>query len=989
MKKNEIVIDSTYRDRVRFPNSANMQVSIQKAYTDLHVNNVSPSAVVYPNPMMRTTAYAVRGVYDNIPPNDPGGLSSVLTSVSRDLFVEGNYFLIDTFEEEIGDFITKQQTPGIGRFSNFYNNYIFQLSNDDYWDREQASSDEGTFSNLTNPYVIHSTISSTRYTDFGMVLEDDYLLHPAIVFNNTSGSIDNTSQFQLSLWSSSIDNYYVSKFMRIGSQTLQIYKYDGYRRLVTVAGFSSSVVNLDYFITTNEQWVVILDSALASPLQGNEVNTKYPAHRQLTNRVWGMSSDMARFVYTIHNKEPVTTGRISIASSTTSKVTLNSVVGIRTNMWFVPTNKTQIYTRFYIDTYAGAIDDLSSTVTFNLFVTRPIVTGEMNGMDFQFSIPCQKPGVVTTYSTLPVGGKILTSVPYALSSNQTYMPYSSFNTFDTNLVSAAYGNNGYVFVKLDTIITGADIANRHSLSSQTVLGDWTSVAFSPLLSLFVVVGSGNETLYSPDGITWITVTITGNSYRQVVWVPQLAIFVAVGTGLDNVATTNDGENWIFYQLGLFSLYSVTFRNDTVVAAIVAISNSLYVTSGNGVTWTSYAVPTKSWTSITYGQGLFVAVNSDATSLTTMNMVSPTNIGAWTFFGSSAMPILSPLYAIEYIPDRNIFVTVGAGVRMKSSIPAFGSWDWDIVTTPPRFTGTVKNLNNGDFLKWIPDTNMLVQLGIDIVYTDVPCFGATITVQGGFPIPAQVIQGVYTLNYVNILGASPAPTPLPGSTITLFPGFISVEWYSFPSDLSYNYGYIFRDNPNYGSYSLIKTISGNELTLSTPLVEPLDVYDNYEIWYEGEEYYRALNNTVIQHDREACYDIELTSIILPNRQLLTGSGGRIAFYPYIYVEFYCNNINTTFSSNNPHSTHSSFKIPIYNVDSPESTPWVRLSSLGMVDRIKYYPWETYTLRVILPNGEVFTIEPDTIPPLVPVQWLQVFYTISLKKTSQETKIKTIK
>jgi hypothetical protein len=132
------------------------------------------------------------------------------------------------------------------------------------------------------------------------------------------------------------------------------------------------------------------------------------------------------------------------------------------------------------------------------------------------------------------------------------------------------------------------------------------------------------------------------------------------------------------------------------------------------------------------------------------------------------------------------------------------------------------------------------------------------------------------------------------------------------------------------------------------------------------------------DYERCYSIELVSLTLPNVILQSGYGNRIAFYPYVYVEFSnmnqpCKNIMW---SNNPNSTNCLFKVPMYNINTPDISKFVRVDGRGMTQSIVFRARDSFRLRVLLPNGEIFQTDPDTIPPLDPTEDLQISYTFSL-------------
>lgn len=84
--------------------------------------------------------------------------------------------------------------------------------------------------------------------------------------------------------------------------------------------------------------------------------------------------------------------------------------------------------------------------------------------------------------------------------------------------------------------------------------DWTSVAWSSSLNLFVGVANtsfnlNNNVMTSPDGITWTQGTTTSNAaFLDVVWSPELELFVAVGhdssvASVPKVMYSADGFAW--------------------------------------------------------------------------------------------------------------------------------------------------------------------------------------------------------------------------------------------------------------------------------------------------------------------------------------------------------------------------------------------------------------------------------------------------------------
>jgi hypothetical protein len=114
-------------------------------------------------------------------------------------------------------------------------------------------------------------------------------------------------------------------------------------------------------------------------------------------------------------------------------------------------------------------------------------------------------------------------------------------------------------------------------------------------------------------------------------------------------------------------------------------------------------------------------------------------------------------------------------------------------------------------------------------------------------------------------------------------------------------------------------------------------------------------TLVQQ-ASAC-EFELVNLTLPNYPLITGAWGRIAFYPYVYVML--SNVSSSSShltnviySNNPNAVKMIFRVPIYNVQDPLTTPFVRLADINMMQTIKFKPDDNLFFTVLLPNGDVF-------------------------------------
>lgn len=159
---------------------------------------------------------------------------------------------------------------------------------------------------------------------------------------------------------------------------------------------------------------------------------------------------------------------------------------------------------------------------------------------------------------------------------------------------------------------------------------------------------------------------------------------------------------------------------------------------------------------------------------------------------------------------------------------------------------------------------------------------------------------------------------------------------------------------------------------------------YEVILYTKDNYSSLNysGSMVSQNESVCYEIELISLILPNVTLKTGS--RIAFYPYVFVEFTnvsapVNSGKNIIYSNNPNALHAMFICPINDTTNPLISSFTKIDSAGMTQTVKFKPNDSLRLRIYLPNGDLFEpVEQDTQPPLPPVPRLQLQAVFSVKR-----------
>ncbi len=123
----------------------------------------------------------------------------------------------------------------------------------------------------------------------------------------------------------------------------------------------------------------------------------------------------------------------------------------------------------------------------------------------------------------------------------------------------------------------------------------------------------------------------------------------------NIQVTSDGSTWTARTLPSSQNWSsVTFGNGIFLA--VSSGSNVAATSSNGTTWTARTLPSsQQWSSVTFGNGIFVSVATSSNVAAT----SPDGIN-WT---SRTLPSVSGWRTVGY--GNGIFVSLGGGAVASS------------------------------------------------------------------------------------------------------------------------------------------------------------------------------------------------------------------------------------------------------------------------------------------------------------------------------------
>jgi hypothetical protein len=267
-------------------------------------------------------------------------------------------------------------------------------------------------------------------------------------------------------------------------------------------------------------------------------------------------------------------------------------------------------------------------------------------------------------------------------------------------------------------------------------------------------------------------------------------------------------------------------------------------------------------------------------------------------------------------------------------------------------------------------------------------------------PTLVGRGItYTNSSKIVLQTTPSPTPYTPSNV--------------PNEYVNNFIY-FTSGANKGNSYRIVSYTGIPLPCPPPTPPPpygcspppcIDDATPYEITLEkGVESMAGGDDTtfeILQFTRDnvvpftytgstvsqqqmVCYEVELVNLVLPNLTLVTG--GRVAFYPYVYVELQNisgssgGNTNIIYS-NNPHAVRRLFRAAIDDIPNPLISPFIKIDGDGMTQTIKFKPNDNFKFGVYLSDGREFkTAYEDSFGPAPPNPLVQISAMFSMKRVA---------
>lgn len=133
---------------------------------------------------------------------------------------------------------------------------------------------------------------------------------------------------------------------------------------------------------------------------------------------------------------------------------------------------------------------------------------------------------------------------------------------------------------------------------------------------------------------------------------------------------------------------------------------------------------------------------------------------------------------------------------------------------------------------------------------------------------------------------------------------------------------------------------------------------------------------ITQSQMTCHEMAVVNLILPNKIINSPQGLLTSAYPYVFLELSNETMpsghnRSIIYSNNPSAVRATFVCSISDVNNPQTTRFIKISSDGATQTLKFSPYDNLRVRVTLPSGQPFlTEENDTLVPCEPDPTLQL-------------------
>ena len=299
---------------------------------------------------------------------------------------------------------------------------------------------------------------------------------------------------------------------------------------------------------------------------------------------------------------------------------------------------------------------------------------------------------VSNWNSLTYGNGLFVAIshstfPYIMTSPDGINWTPQTAEFSPSFHVSAYGNGVFVSISsvgYETSITSPDGINWTQRSVPS--GYWN--AFTYANGLFVAIGAdqgqspSSIVMTSLDGINWTTsATVPGRTWYSITYGDGL--WVAMSATSPNIMTSPDAINWTVVQTAPWS--SVTSGN----GLFVATSNTGAAYSTDGLNWTpSAVVQPDSWSSVTYGNGKFVAVANNGT---TANVMCSSDGNVWS--NATTGTTQDSWSAVAY--GNGTFVAMAPNTLQSNAMYSTNGQTWTQGTSLP-FSSNCITYGNGYF-----------------------------------------------------------------------------------------------------------------------------------------------------------------------------------------------------------------------------------------------------------------------------------------------------
>lgn len=266
--------------------------------------------------------------------------------------------------------------------------------------------------------------------------------------------------------------------------------------------------------------------------------------------------------------------------------------------------------------------------------------------------------------------------------------------------SVTYGNGTFVAVAAGTS-TAASSTDGITWTSRTmpVSSGWCSVTYGS--GLFVAVAGDTATntvsATSPDGITWTSRTLPSSQFWKVVYFAN-NIFVALCQGTTTTLYSTNGTSWSIGSVSIDRTWSSIVYGNGVFLAVSLYDGSLgsYAKSYDGITWNVYSYSSGTVydtgdraVSVTYKNGRFItAPNSGQMNYVLYNDTDLTDTTTWRI--KNAFHFISPKV---YFQNGMFFATTTSNVQEYSS----DGVTWTYQNATPVFSRKYRAYGNGTFV----------------------------------------------------------------------------------------------------------------------------------------------------------------------------------------------------------------------------------------------------------------------------------------------------